>query len=77
MVNYGYELVEVCNEKNMPIWEYTLEDEAKESGLTREEVFEKMRKNLKVMQKAAEYGMKNEVRSVSGIIGGDGFKLSR
>lgn len=77
MVNYGYELLKVCEEKNMPIWEYTLEDEAKESGLSKEEVFEKMRKNLKVMQEAAEYGMKNEVISVSGLIGGDGFKLSR
>lgn len=77
MVNYGYELVKVCEEKNMTIWEYTLEDEAKESGLSKEEVFEKMRKNLTVMQEAAEYGMKNEVRSVSGLIGGDGFKLSR
>jgi L-serine dehydratase len=77
MVNHGYELVKVCEEKNMSIWEYTLEDEAKESGLSKEAVFEKMRANLKVMQEAAEYGMKNEVRSVSGLIGGDGFKLSR
>jgi len=77
MVNHGYELVKVCEEKNMSIWEYTLEDEAKESGLSKEEVFEKMRANLKVMQEAAEYGMKNEVRSVSGLIGGDGYKLSR
>ncbi|HSN59189.1 MAG TPA: L-serine ammonia-lyase, iron-sulfur-dependent, subunit alpha [Clostridiaceae bacterium] len=77
MVNYGYELLKVCEEKNMPIWEYTLDDEAKESGLSKEEVFEKMRKNLTVMQEAAEYGMKNEVISVSGLIGGDGFKLSR
>lgn len=77
MVNYGYELVKVCEEKNMTIWEYTLEDEARESGLSKEAVFEKMRQNLTVMQEAAEYGMKNEVRSVSGLIGGDGFKLSR
>ncbi|MBP1744076.1 MAG: L-serine dehydratase, iron-sulfur-dependent, alpha subunit [Firmicutes bacterium] len=77
MVNFGYELVKVCEEKNMSIWEYTLEDEAKESGLSKEAVFEKMRQNLKVMQEAAEYGMKNEVISVSGLIGGDGYKLSR
>jgi len=77
MVNYGYELVKVCKEKNMTIWEYTLEDEARESGLSKEAVFEKMRQNLTVMQEAAEYGMKNEVRSVTGLIGGDGFKLSR
>ena len=77
MVNRGYELVKACSEKNMPIWEYTLEDEAKESGLSKEEVFERMRKSLKVMMEAAEYGMKNEVKSVSGLIGGDGFRLSK
>lgn len=76
MVNHGFELVKICAEKNMPIWEYTLEDEANESGLGKEEIFENMRKSLKVMEEAAEYGTRNEVRSISGIIGGDGFKLN-
>lgn len=77
MVNYGYELIEACKEKNMSIWEYTLEEEMKASSLTREAVFEKMRKNLKVMQNSAEYGLKNEVISVSGLIGGDAYKLDK
>jgi L-serine dehydratase len=77
MVNYGYELIDVCKEKNMSIWEYTIEDEVKETGLSREEIFEKMRKNLKVMQESAEYGLKNDIRSVSGLIGGDAFKLNK
>jgi L-serine dehydratase len=77
VVNHGYELLEVCSEKNMPIWEYILKEEAKGSELSKKEVFEKMRENLKVMQAAAEYGMKNEVKSVSGIIGGDARRLSK
>lgn len=77
MVNYGYELVDVCRKKNMSIWEYTIEDEVKETGLSREEVFEKMRKNLKVMQESSEYGMRHDIRSVSGLIGGDAFKLNK
>jgi len=77
MVNFGYELINVCSEKKMPIWEYTIEDEVKESGLSREEIFEKMRKNLKVMQNSSEYGMKNDIKSVSGLIGGDAFKLNK
>ncbi len=77
MVNHGYELLEVCSEKNMSIWEYILKEEAKGSELSKKEVFEKMRENLKVMQAAAEYGMKNEVKSVSGIIGGDARRLSK
>lgn len=77
MVNFGYELIEVCKEKNMPIWEYTLEEEVKETGRSKEEVFENMRKNLKVMIESAEYGLKNDVRSVSGLIGGDALKLNK
>lgn len=76
MVNYGYELLEVCTERNISIWEYTLEEEAKATGLTSEQIFEKMRKNLKVMQGAAERGLNNKISSVSGLIGGDAYKLN-
>ncbi|AWI02991.1 L-serine ammonia-lyase, iron-sulfur-dependent, subunit alpha [Clostridium drakei] len=76
MVNYGHELIKVCKEKKLSIWEYTLKEEAKETNLTVEEVFEKMRKNLVVMQNSAEYGLKNKVISVSGLIGGDAYKLN-
>jgi L-serine dehydratase len=76
MVNYGYEILEVCKERNISIWEYTLEEEAKATGLTSEQIFEKMRKNLKVMQAAAERGLNNKISSVSGLIGGDAYKLN-
>lgn len=76
MVNHGYELLEVCKERNISIWEYTLEEEAKATGLTREQVFEKMRRSLKVMQAAAERGLNNKISSVSGLIGGDAYKLN-
>lgn len=76
MINYGYELLEVCKERNITIWEYTLEEEAKATGLTKEQVFEKMRKNLQVMQGAAERGLNNKIASVSGLIGGDAYRLN-
>jgi L-serine dehydratase len=76
MVNYGYELLEVCKERNISIWEYTLEEEVKATGLTREEVFEKMKRSLRVMQAAAERGLNNKISSVSGLIGGDAYKLN-
>lgn len=76
MVNYGYELIEICREKNKSIWEYTLEEEDKSSQLTSKQIFEKMRKNLQVMQDAAERGMKNKIISLSGLIGGDAYRLN-
>lgn len=77
MVNYGHELLEVCKERNISIWEYTLEEEAKATGLTSEQVFKKMQKNLQVMQAAAERGLSNKISSISGLIGGDAYKLNQ
>ncbi len=76
-VNKGIELLRVCEEKNIPIWEYTIRCEEEESGLSRADIIEKMRKNLNTMKEAAEYGLKNETKSISGLIGGDAIKLNK
>ncbi len=76
-VNKGINLMHICQEKDIPIWEYTIMCEEEESGLPRQEIIEKMRNNLHIMQKAAEYGLINETRSISGLIGGDAIKLNR
>ena len=71
----GEELLEICNKHNISLSEYAIRFEIEEKGLTRDEVIEKMRKNLKVMILAANEGMEREVYSVSGLIGGDAFKI--
>jgi len=76
-VNKGINLINECNERNMPIWEYTIMCEQEESGSSRSEIIEKMRNNLNTMREAAEYGLTNETRSISGLIGGDSIKLKR
>ena len=77
MINSGKELLEVCTSRNIKIYEYTIENEIIESGLTYEEIFEKMRNNLRVMKTSAQYAMENKVISVSGLIGGDAYKLKK
>lgn len=71
----GEELLEICEKYNISLSEYAIRFEVEEKGLTREEVIEKMRKNLNVMISAANEGMEKEVYSLSGLIGGDGYKL--
>lgn len=71
----GEELLKICKENNISLSEYAIRCEVEEKGLTREEVIEKMRKNLNVMISAAKEGTEKEVYSVSGLIGGDGHKL--
>lgn len=75
-VNKGINLMHLCEEKKIPIWEYTIICEQEESGCARNEIIEKMRRNLNIMREAAEYGLTNERRSISGLIGGDAVKLN-
>ncbi|NME83934.1 L-serine ammonia-lyase, iron-sulfur-dependent, subunit alpha [Clostridium sp. SM-530-WT-3G] len=72
----GEELLEICAKENISLSEYAIRCEVEEKGLTKEEVIEKMRKNLHVMMNAANEGREKEVYSVSGLIGGDGYKIN-
>lgn len=74
-VNTGEELIEVCKNKGKTIWQYTVDIESKETGLSKEEIFKKMEKVLSTMKHAVDKGMKEGVESVSGIIGNDSPKL--
>jgi len=76
-VSSGKELIEICKEENISIYEYTIREEMSKSDLSREKVIEKMRKNLHVMQNSSNYAQENIVKSVSGLIGGDAYKLKQ
>ena len=73
----GEQLLEICEKENISLSEYAIRYEIEEKGLTREEVIERMRKNLHVMMNAANEGREKEVYSVSGLIGGDGYKINK
>ena len=72
----GEELLEICEKENISLSEYAIRCEVEEKGLTREEVIDRMRKNLHVMKNAANEGREKEVYTVSGLIGGDGYKIN-
>lgn len=76
MFNSGSELLEVCRIKNSSISEVTIEDEIESSGHSREEIINRMKSNLEVMKKSASAGLEAEVKSISGIIGGDAKKIN-
>ena len=75
-VNSARELEEVCNRENISICEYTLRSQ-EEEGIKRQDIIEKMKKNLYIMQKSAKHGMETPVISVSGLIGGDAVRLAK
>ena len=76
-VSTGKELIEICNEKNITIWEYTIQEEIEKGESNRETVIEKMRSTLHVMMNSSIYAQENQVKSVSGLIGGDAYKIKQ
>lgn len=77
IARFGYELVEICKEKNIPISEYAIRMEMENTNLSREEVIEKMKRNLKAMKESSNEGREKEVYSVTGLIGGDAYRLQK
>ncbi|MGE7907255.1 L-serine ammonia-lyase, iron-sulfur-dependent, subunit alpha [Peribacillus sp. NPDC094092] len=68
------ELVELAESKNVKIAEIMILQEMEISGLSREQIIEKMDRNLIVMEQAVERGLKG-VQSVTGLTGGDAVLL--
>lgn len=75
MFNTGSELIQLCNEKNSTIYEITIEKEHTMSGLSYDEIKDKMKDTLQVMRSSATAALDKEIPSVSGMIGGDAKKL--
>ncbi|CDQ19778.1 L-serine dehydratase [Halobacillus karajensis] len=64
------ELVELAESENIQISEVMIRQEMEVKQLSREQVFSQMERNLDVMEKAVEDGLKG-VKSHSGLTGGD------
>lgn len=69
--NSGEELIKVCKEHNKKIWEVMISREVEHSEKSKEEILSLMNENLIVMKKAVKKGLEEDVKSVSGLVGGD------
>ena len=70
----GEELLRICESENIPLSEYAIRIEMENREITREEAYARMRDVLQAMKDGANEGRAKEVHSVSGLIGGDGYK---
>ncbi|MCE7794645.1 L-serine ammonia-lyase, iron-sulfur-dependent, subunit alpha [Salipaludibacillus sp. CUR1] len=70
------ELVELCETKNLPVSEIMIRQEMEVHERSYEEIFSQMERNLDVMERAVNRGITEQVKSVSGLTGGDGKKLN-
>ncbi|WP_088033680.1 L-serine ammonia-lyase, iron-sulfur-dependent, subunit alpha [Evansella clarkii] len=69
------ELVAIAEKEGIQISEVMIRQEMKIHDRSREEVIAQMERNLAVMEKAVHRGIHEEVKSLSGLTGGDGKKL--
>ena len=64
------ELIEKCETEDKKIYEVMLEQEMEVTGLSEEEVYAHMDKNLQTMENALDEGLEG-VTSTTGLTGGD------
>lgn len=69
------ELVSAAEESGVSIGEAVLRDQAAELELSREETYARMEERLRVMESAAQQGMDKNLRSTSGLTGGDAWRM--
>ncbi|MDU6854723.1 MAG: L-serine ammonia-lyase, iron-sulfur-dependent, subunit alpha [Zhenhengia sp.] len=73
----GLELIEICKEHHISLSEYAIAREVEDKGVTREDLFAHMQLTLDAMREGATLGREKEVYSLSGLIGGDAYRLEQ
>ena len=69
------ELTEAAEARGIKISELVLEDQAEAMETTQLELYEKMEIDLHVMWESAKAGAKKDQKSMSGLTGGEGFRM--
>ena len=71
------ELVSAAEERGLKISELVMLDQAEAMEQTPEEIYERMRKSFEVMRESVAEGQKKDLRSMSGLTGGEGYLMKR
>lgn len=71
------ELLTAAKEKDCRLSALVLEQQAEQMELSEEEVYEKMLENYRVMASCIQPGSEPDLRSTSGLTGGDAYKMRR
>ena len=72
----GAELLALCRETGLPISEVMLQRKEKYFDGTREEIRDRMAHSWEIMKESVEEGQMEGNRSMGGLIGGEGQKIS-
>lgn len=70
-------LLDLCKVHNLKISEVAIKNTSKSMEISEEEVYSKMLDNLNIMKQSIKDGLKENLKSVSGLTGGGAFKLKK
>lgn len=73
--NYAIELLNLCEQNNLPISEVMIRREILNTDYTREDIINKMTKSLNIMKDAIKIPLKTKTKTMGGLIGGEEKKL--
>lgn len=79
-MNYknGKELLVLCREKKLAIYDVAILNESINSSLTKEEIYNGMKNNLEIMKNSIEKGLDEKEENIKGfMIGGEAKKLKK
>ncbi len=71
------ELVSAAEERGLKISELVLLDQAEAMEQTPEEIYERMHQSFRVMRESVAEGQKKDLRSMSGLTGGEGYLMKQ
>lgn len=75
MFNKGSELLNLCYENNLKIYEVVLNKEHESTEMSYEDLKQKMKETLEVMKSSATAALYKEIPSVSGLTGGNSKRV--
>ncbi len=73
--SYASELLDLCNAGNIHLPEAIILSESEESGHTREDIVKTMSNRLYIMEESVRKGLDPDLKSMGGLIGGNGFRM--
>lgn len=71
----GVELIKLCEQYEIDIYELMVRCEMEESGWPRQQIWDVMQDNLQVMQDAITDGLDPNLKSVGGLVGGNASRI--
>lgn len=69
-------MIDACKEQNKTIYELQLDQEMEASDMTKEEIYDYLRKTYEIMKKSANAGLAEPITSMSGMTGKNAFKVN-